>query len=281
MDSGVVTSRLRSRSVPSPGRMASMHARNQGCRDGPCKSGMERMIGFYFPSPAFYRLMKVREAGTRVLRRRISFRGTNMDEHATDRAPGTRVGQRHFLEPSIADTVRADAGRAAGGPGPLRPAARERRLRRRLRRPSEGQGLALDRGAGPRAAAQPRTPRRLRLRGQHRRRRRDHGPDPGSVPAQGHRPARLHAAREGTLRHRPRLPAARRGAARRSDRPLRGADPRRGSGGPRLARRPDRRFDARRLGAPGPAGRPPDLRRHRRRHRGVRRTRSPSSASST
>ena len=28
-----------------------------------------------------------------------------MDEHATDRAPGTRVGQRHFLEPSIADTA--------------------------------------------------------------------------------------------------------------------------------------------------------------------------------
>ena len=26
-----------------------------------------------------------------------------MDEHATDRAPGTRVGQRHLLEPSIAD----------------------------------------------------------------------------------------------------------------------------------------------------------------------------------
>ncbi len=37
------------------------------------------------------------------LRRRISFRGTNMDEHATDRAPGTRVGQRHLLEPSLAD----------------------------------------------------------------------------------------------------------------------------------------------------------------------------------
>ena len=32
------------------------------------------------------------------------FRGHNMDEHATDRAPGTRVGQRHFLEPSIAGT---------------------------------------------------------------------------------------------------------------------------------------------------------------------------------
>ena len=82
-----------------------MHARNQGSRGGPCKSGMERMIRFYFPSPAFYRLMKVREAGTRVLCRRISFRGTNMDEHATDRAPGTRVGQRHLLEPSIADTA--------------------------------------------------------------------------------------------------------------------------------------------------------------------------------
>ena len=31
--------------------------------------------------------------------------GTNMDEHATDRAPGTRVGQRHLLEPSIADNA--------------------------------------------------------------------------------------------------------------------------------------------------------------------------------
>ena len=193
--------------------------------------------------------------------------------HARRAAPLSRAVDRGHR--------RADAGRAAGGPGPLRPAARERRLRRRLRRPSEGQGLALDRGAGPRAAAQPRTPRRLRLRGQHRRRRRDHGPDPGSVPAQGHRPARLHAAREGPLRHRPRLPAPRRGAARRSDRALRGADPRRGTGGPRLARRPDRRLDARRLGAPGPADLPPDLRRRRRRHRGVRRIRSPSSASST
>jgi glutamate synthase (ferredoxin) len=28
-----------------------------------------------------------------------------MDEHATDRAPGTRVGQPHFLEPSIADSA--------------------------------------------------------------------------------------------------------------------------------------------------------------------------------
>ena len=179
-DSGVVTSRLRSRPMPSPGRMASMHARNQGCRDGPCNSGMERMIRFYFPSPGVLPPNEGPRGGDTCPPPPHFLSGYNMDEHATDRAPGTRVGQRHFLEPSIADTVRADAGRAAGGPGPLRPAARERRLRRRLRRPSEGQGLALDRGAGPRAAAQPRTPRRLRLRGQHRRRRRDHGPDPGS-----------------------------------------------------------------------------------------------------
>ncbi len=164
--------------------------------------------------------------------------------HARRAAPLSRAVDRGHR--------RADAGRS-GGPGPLRPAARERRLRRRLRRPSEGQGLALDRGAGPRAAAQPRTPRRLRMRGQHRRRRRDHGPDPGSVPAPGHRPARLYVAREGPLRHRPRLPAPRRGAARRSDRALRGTDPRRGTGGPRLARRPDRRLDARRLARAGPS----------------------------
>jgi len=42
----------------------------------------------------------------------FSFRGTDMDEHATDRAPGTRVGQRHFLEPSTADTAAPAASRA-------------------------------------------------------------------------------------------------------------------------------------------------------------------------
>ena len=58
----------------------------------------------------------------------------------------------------------------------------------------KGAAVARHRREGPRAAAQSRASRRLRLRGQHRRRRRHPGPDARSLPAQGHRPARHHAA---------------------------------------------------------------------------------------
>ena len=195
--------------------------------------------------------------------------------HARRAAPPSRAVDRGHR--------RVDAGRAAGGPGPLRPAAREGRLRRRLRRPSEGQGVALDRRAGPRAAAQPRAPRRLRLRGQHRRRRRHPGADPGSLPAQGHRAARHHAAarraRYGAglvfLPHDA-------GAARRPDRALRGAGPRRGPDRPRLARRADRRLDpsATRPAAPSRSFAQIFVGRRRRPPRRPP-IRSPSSASST
>ena len=62
------------------------------------------------------------------------------------------------------------------------PAARARRLRRRLRRRPEGAEIAQARPRWPDRPLQPRPPRRLRLRGQHRRRRRHPDPDPPRVP---------------------------------------------------------------------------------------------------
>ena len=225
--------------------------------------------------------MKVREAGTRVLRRRISFRGTNMDEHATDRAPGTRVGQRHFLEPSIADTAAPTPVAPPEAQGLYDPQHEKDacgvgfvvHLKGKASRSIVAQGLELlhnleHRGAcgceantGDGAGIMVQIPDRF-LR---------------KVTA----PLGFTLPDEGPLRHRPRLPAARRGAARRPDRALRGADPRRGSGRPRLARRPDRRLDARRLGRAGPSRSSGRSSSARRRHRGVARIRSPSSASST
>ncbi len=66
--------------------------------------------------------------------------------------------------------------------------ARARRLRRRLRRPHQGRRVAHDRQPGAAAADQPAAPRRVRVRGQHRRRRRHPDSDAGPVPAQGGRP---------------------------------------------------------------------------------------------
>ena len=63
--------------------------------------------------------------------------------------------------------------------------ARARCLRRRLRRPHQGQrshDIVAQGAAGPH---QPRAPRRVRLRGEHRRRRRHPDPDAGRVPAHG------------------------------------------------------------------------------------------------
>ena len=57
-------------------------------------------------------------------------------------------------------------------PGPLRPAPRARRLRRRLRRDPDRRAVPRHRRAGPDRAAQPRAPRRLRRRPGLRRRRR-------------------------------------------------------------------------------------------------------------
>ena len=167
--------------MPSPGRMASMHARNQGCRDGPCRLGMERMIRFYFPSPAFYRLMKVREAGTRVSAAALPFRGNNMDEHATDRAPGTRVGQRHFLEPSLADTA---------APTPAAPPEAQGLYDPQHEHDACGVGFVVDLKGRQVARRSSRracrccinlaASRRLRLRGEHRRRRRHPDADAAS-----------------------------------------------------------------------------------------------------
>ncbi len=71
----------------------------------------------------------------------------------------------------------------------------------------------VDHGIG--ALVQPRAPRRLGQRGQHRRRRRHPDPDPRPLPARGRR---LPPAAGGRLRHRHRLPARRGRAGRRGGR---------------------------------------------------------------
>ena len=73
----------------------------------------------------------------------------------------------------------------APGSGTLRPAVRARRLRRRLRRRHQGPQVQRDRPAGDPGPAEPRPPRRLRLRGQHRRRRRHPDPDAARVLRRG------------------------------------------------------------------------------------------------
>ena len=69
------------------------------------------------------------------------------------------------------------------GPGTLRSAARARRLRRRLRRPHQGPEESQHRQAGAAVARQSAPPRGVRLRGEHRRRRRHPDADAGSVPS--------------------------------------------------------------------------------------------------
>ena len=122
--------------------------------------------------------------------------GYNMDEHATDRAPGTRVGQ-----PSLSRAV--DRGHRPRRCWPRRRRPRASTTRSTSTTPAASASSSTSRAAGRtrssrRALAgadQPRAPRRLRLRGQHRRRRRHPDPDAGPVPAQGRRAARHHAAR--------------------------------------------------------------------------------------
>ncbi len=75
--------------------------------------------------------------------------------------------------------------RTAAQTGPLRPAVRARRLRRGLRRQHQGQEVPRDHPPGAHHPAEPRPPRRLRLRGQHRRRRGHPDADAARVSAKG------------------------------------------------------------------------------------------------
>ncbi len=181
--------------------------------------------------------------------------------HARRAAPPSRAvdrGQR-----------RVDAGRAAGGPGPLRSAARARRLRRRLRRPHQGQARRTR--SWPRASSCSSTSSTAAPAAAR--------PTPATAPASWSR-SRTGSCARSPPRSASRCPPTGRygaglvflphDAAQRADLIARfeALVTRRGAGRPRLARRADRRLDAGRLGPARPAGLQADLRRQRRRHRG-------------
>ena len=127
--------------------------------------------------------------------------------------------------------------------GPLRPHARARRLRRRVRRRHQRAQVARDRPAGAAGPEEPAAPRRLRLRGQHRRRRRHPRADAGRVSAEGR--TGCSCPRRGSTA--PASSSCRSDAgASRSPRAAGRADRRRGGTAPaRLARRADRRLAGR------------------------------------
>ena len=157
----------------------------------------------------------------------------------------------------------ADA-RTSSRAGALRPPRRARRLRRRVRRAHQGAALARDRAPGAAGAHQPAASRRVRLRGEHRRRRGHSDPDAGPVPAPRDGAARHHAARPSattapgscSCRATPRCAARDRGALRAHRRRGRAACP-------RLARRADRRRGGRAERGGGRAGLPAAVRRAR------------------
>ena len=173
-------------------------------------------------------------------------------------------------------TPRAPPGpRHAARRGPVRPALRARLVRRRVRREHQGRALAQARPAGVRSLRESPPPRRVRLRGEHGRRRRHAAAASAQVLPQGGRRGRLRAARARRLRRRHGVPAPRRRRAAASGRDLRPHRRRRGTAPARLARRADRQRPSGRHGQERRAGHPPDLHRPRpgaRRHRGRRRT---------
>ena len=109
---------------------------------------------------------------------------------------------------------------AAAGPGLVRSRVRARRVRRGVRRAREGVRSHAHRRAGAAGADQPAAPRRVRLRGEHRRRRRHPHPDARPFLAAGVAPLGFDASRRAAIRRRLRLPAARSGAARRRSRQM-------------------------------------------------------------
>ena len=138
--------------------------------------------------------------------------------------------------------------------GTCRTAARARRLRRRVRGPHQGAGVARRREAGAARPHEPGAPRRVRLRRECRRRRGRAHSDARPVPEKGHRSARHHAAAGRPLRRGPGVSAAgRRGARGSSNSSSSGSRARGRPGGPRLAHPAGGRPRARRLRARGPA----------------------------
>ena len=134
-------------------------------------------------------------------------------------------------------------------PGPLSPQKRARRVRHRVCRTHRGGRLPRHRGAGARGAVQSRPPRRPRLRGKHRRRRRHPHPDTGPLLQTRAVPAGRGTAGTGPLRRRHAVPATGRSPTARLRAAARGDRRGRGTGGPGLARRADRRGRSRRHGA--------------------------------
>ena len=134
-------------------------------------------------------------------------------------------------------------------PGPLSPQKRARRVRHRVCRTHRGGRVPRHRGAGARGAVQSRPPRRPRLRGQHRRRRRHPHPDTGPLLQERAVPAGGGPAGAGPLRRRHAVPAPRRSQSPRLRAAARGDRRGRGAGGPGLARRAHRRGRSREHGA--------------------------------
>ena len=101
-----------------------------------------------------------------------------------------------------------------GQAGALRPVVRARGLRRGLRRRHQGPQVPPDPRAGDPGAAQPRSPGRVRLRGQYRRRRGRADPDAARLfPARRQQGPAVLASRARGVRQRARLPAAQPDAA--------------------------------------------------------------------
>ncbi len=177
-----------------------------------------------------------------------------------------------------ADHVHRASRLSARGPGSVRPGRRARRLRCRLCRPHEGPALARHRAEGAAGPHQPRASRRVRLRGEHGRRRGHSHPDSRHVPAEG---GLVHAAARRLVRRGSRVPAAPGERSRRDQ----GADwtDRRGRrrDAARMARRAERQQPARRERGGDAAGVPAGVRRVADADRPIASRRSGSSASCT
>ena len=150
----------------------------------------------------------------------------------------------------------------------LRSARGTRCVRRRLRRAHERQALARHRAEGAARADQPRAPRRLRLRSQHRRRRRHPAADARRVLPRG---GAVLAARCRRVRRRPGVPAARHRRPRGGQGAHRPHRRGRRPASPRVARRADRRLAGRTERAGGRALLRAGVHRRRRRHHRRRR----------
>ena len=139
------------------------------------------------------------------------------------------------------------------------PALRARLVRRRFRREHQGRAVARARPAGVRSLRESAAPRRVRLRGEHGRRRRDAPAASAPVLPQGGSCRRVRVAGAGRLRRRHGVPAARRRRTAAGGGDVRPHRPRRGPAPARLARRADGQRTPRRHREEWRAGHPPDL----------------------